>query len=155
MASARDAPRCHTESARAYAGFRGLLTAPSQTACPGHQRWDTFYNSRGQTVISPPWLAVSLWSHRPGDACVCRIGSLLHTFVAGLLGRYHGRWAVECQIGLGTSRSKLSSDARLGFAAPSVDSLHGFLRRAYLLFYCGTTLILLLIWLFFVGVASR
>src|SRR5205809_7905793 len=42
MASARDAPRCHTASARAYAGFRGLSTAPSQTACPGHQRWDTF-----------------------------------------------------------------------------------------------------------------
>src|SRR5262249_55620851 len=88
-ASAQDVPRCHTESARAYAGFRELSTAPSQTACPGHRMYGTFYNSRGQTVISPPWLAISLWSHRQGAACACRIGPLLHTCVAGLLGRYH------------------------------------------------------------------
>jgi hypothetical protein len=88
-ASARDAPRGHTESARASAGFRGLSTAPSHTACPGHHRWDTFYKRRGQTVIAPPWVAVSLWIHRQGDACACRMGSLLHTGVAGLLGREH------------------------------------------------------------------
>src|SRR5215510_10007390 len=88
-ASDRDGPKYRTESARAYAAVRGLSTAPSQTACPGHQRWDTFYNSRGQTVISPPWLGVSLWNHRQGDACVYRLDPLLHTFVAGLLGRYH------------------------------------------------------------------
>src|SRR5262249_506579 len=69
------------------------------------------------TGIPPPWLAVSLWSHRQGDAGVCRIGSLLHTRVAGLLGRDHGRRAAESRMGLGTSRSKLSSDARLAFAA--------------------------------------
>src|SRR5215471_16397997 len=50
-------------------------------------------------------------------------------------------WVAESRIGLGTSRSRLSSDARLGFAAPSVGSLHSFLRRAYLIFYCGTTLL--------------
>src|SRR5256885_2946273 len=42
-ASDRGEPRYRTESARAYADFRGLSTAPSPTACPGHQRWDTFY----------------------------------------------------------------------------------------------------------------
>src|SRR5215471_11316054 len=140
-AAARDAPRYRTASARAAAGLRELVTAPAHTACPGHQRWDTFSNSRGPTVISPPGLAVSLWSHRQGAACACRIGPLLHTCVAGLLGRDHGRRAVESRIGLGTSRLTLASDVRLGFAAPSVGSLHGFLRRAYLIFYCGTTLI--------------
>src|SRR6185295_10347381 len=103
--------------------------------------WETFYDRRGHTVIAPPSLAVSLWSHRQGDACVCRRGSLLHTCVAGWLGREHGRRAGESRIGLGTSRSRLSSDARLGCAAPSVGFPHGFLRRAYLIFYCGTTLI--------------
>src|SRR5215217_9767976 len=45
-------------------------------------------------------------------------------------------------MGRGTSRSRLSSDARLEFAAPSVGSLQGFLRRAYLIIlYCGTTLL--------------
>src|SRR4051812_23882029 len=61
-AADRDRPRYHTESAITYADFRGLSTAPSHTACPGHHRWDTFYNNREQTVISPPWVAVSLWS---------------------------------------------------------------------------------------------
>src|SRR6476660_2759981 len=133
-ASDREPPGYQTESAITYADFRGLSTAPSQTACPGHQRWGTFYNNRAQTVISPPWLAVSLWTHRQGDACVCRIGPLLHTFVAGLPGRYHGRRAADGRIGLGTSRSRLSSGDRLVFAVPSVGSLHGFLRRAYLIF---------------------
>src|SRR6266487_242596 len=53
-ASDRDRPGYHTESAIIYADFRGLSTVPSQTACPEHQRWDTFYNSIEQTVISPP-----------------------------------------------------------------------------------------------------
>src|ERR1700730_14541224 len=88
-ASDRDGPRYRTESAIIYAGFHGLSTAPSQTACQGHQRWDTFYNSRGQTAISPPWLAVSLWTHRQGDACACRMRPLLHTFVAGWPRRDH------------------------------------------------------------------
>src|SRR5262249_44127889 len=88
-ASARDGPESHTKSAITYAGFRGLSTGPSQTACRGHQRWDTFYNSRGQTAVSPPWLAVSLWTHRQGDACACRMRLPLYTFVAGLPGRYH------------------------------------------------------------------
>jgi len=35
----------------------------------------------------------------------------------------------------------LSFGDRLGFADPSVGSLQGFLRRAYLIFYYGTTLI--------------
>src|SRR5713101_7930406 len=42
-ASDRERPGYHTVSAITYADFRGLLTAPSQTACQGHQRWDTFY----------------------------------------------------------------------------------------------------------------
>src|SRR6266446_6182368 len=88
-ASDRDGLGYRTESAITYAGFHGLSTTPSHTACQGHQRWDTFYNSRGQTAISPSWWAISLWSHRQGDACACRIGPLLHTFVAGLPGRYH------------------------------------------------------------------
>src|SRR4030095_10339350 len=140
-ASDRDGPGYRTESAIIYAGFHGLSTAPSQTACQGHQRWGTFYNNRGQIVISPSWLAVSLWTHRQGDACACRMRPLLPTFVAGWLGRCYSRPTAERRIGLGTSRSRLSSDDRLGFAAPSVGSLHGFLRRAYLIFYCGTTLI--------------
>src|SRR6266852_9725683 len=88
-ASERDRPGSHTDSARAYADFRGLSTAPSPTACPGHQRWDTFYNRREHTVISPPWLAVSLWSRRQGDAFACRLRPLLHTFFAGWPGRSH------------------------------------------------------------------
>src|SRR5882724_10475246 len=36
----------------------------------------------------------------------------------------------------------LSFGDRLGFADPSVGSLQGFLRRAYLIFYYGTTLLL-------------
>src|SRR2546423_4056844 len=48
-ASDRDRRGYHTESARAYADFRGLSTVPSQTACQGHQRWDMFYSNRGQT----------------------------------------------------------------------------------------------------------
>src|SRR5882724_1431888 len=35
----------------------------------------------------------------------------------------------------------LSFGDRLGFADPSVGSLQGFLRRAYLIFYYGTTLL--------------
>src|SRR4051794_14356613 len=88
-ASDRHRPGYRTESAITYAGFRGLSTAPSHTVCPGHHRWDTFYNSRGQTAISPPWVAVSLWTHRQDDAFACRMRPLLHTFVAGLSGRYH------------------------------------------------------------------
>src|SRR5215471_10929346 len=64
-AAARDAPRYRTASARAAAGLRELVTAPAHTACPGHQRWDTFSNSRGSTVISPPGLAVSLCRRTP------------------------------------------------------------------------------------------
>src|SRR4029453_13934026 len=146
-ASDRDGPEYHTKSAITYAGFRGVSTAPSKTACPGHQRWDTFYNRRGQTAISPPWLAVSLWTRRQGDAFACRMRLLLYTFVAGLPGRYKKRRGADGRIELGTSRSRLSSGDRLGFAAPSVGSLHGFLRRAYLIFYCGTTLLLMPLWL--------
>jgi len=35
-------------------------------------------------------------------------------------------------MGLGTSRARLASDVRLGCAAPSGGSLHGFLRRLLL-----------------------
>src|SRR5262249_48356079 len=88
-ASDRDRPGYHLESAITYAGCRGLSTTPSQTVCPGHQRGDTFSNRRGQTAMSLPWLAVSLWTHRQGDAFACRMRPLLHTCVAGWLGRYH------------------------------------------------------------------
>src|SRR5712691_6561117 len=44
-ASDRERPGYHTESAITYADFRELSTAPSQTVCQGHQRWDTFYNN--------------------------------------------------------------------------------------------------------------
>src|SRR5262245_11663710 len=81
-ASDRDGPKYRTESAITYADVRGLSTAPSQTAYPGHQRWDTFYNSREQIVISLPWLAVSLWSHRQVYAVSCRMRPLLHTSFA-------------------------------------------------------------------------
>src|SRR5215475_9522839 len=140
-ASDRDGPTYRTESARVYASFHGLSTAPSQTVYQGHQRWDTSYSNRGQTAIYPLLLAVSLWTHRQGDAFAYRIRPLLHTVVAGWPGRYHGRRAADGRIGLGTSRSRLSSGDRLAFADPSVDSLHGFLRIAYLIFYCGTTLL--------------
>src|SRR5437016_10964895 len=46
-ASDRDGPGYHTESAITYAGFHGLSTAPSQTACQGHQREDTSSSNRG------------------------------------------------------------------------------------------------------------
>src|SRR5882672_10783236 len=51
-ASDRDGLGYRTESAITYAGFHGLSTAPPQTACQGHQRWDTSYSNRGQTAIS-------------------------------------------------------------------------------------------------------
>src|SRR6266700_3943289 len=46
-ASDRDGPRYRIESAITYAGFHGLSTAPSQTACQGHQREDTSSSNRG------------------------------------------------------------------------------------------------------------
>src|SRR5437899_7223578 len=85
-ASARDAPGYRTESARAYAGFHWLSSAPSQTAARAHQRWDTSCNNRGQTAISPPLLAVSLWNHRQVYVFSCRMRPLFHTVVAGLPG---------------------------------------------------------------------
>src|SRR5574342_1230579 len=81
-ASDRDGPRYRTESVIIYAGFHGLSTAPSQTACPGHQRLDTSYNSRGRTAISPPSWAVSLWTHHQVYAGACRLRLLRHTFFA-------------------------------------------------------------------------
>src|SRR5262245_59755854 len=88
-ATARDVPGYRTELVRAYAGFHWLWSAPSQTAWRVHQRWDTFCNNRAQTVISPPLLAVYLWSHRQVYAVSYRLRPLFHTCVAGLPGRCH------------------------------------------------------------------
>ena len=86
-ASAQETPRGPPASARAEAGGCGLSPAPSPTACPGQPTWATCAHRRGQPVISPPWGAVALWSPRQGAAAACRMGALLHTFVAGVRGR--------------------------------------------------------------------
>src|SRR5436853_2833066 len=113
-ASDRDGPRYRTESAIIYAGSHGLSTAPSQSACRAHRRSDTSYSSRERTAISPLSLAVSLWTHPQVCAFVCRIRLLLHTFFAVLPGRCHLRRTADGRIGLGTSRSRLSSGDRFG-----------------------------------------
>jgi hypothetical protein len=81
-ASDRDGAGYRTASARIYAGVHGLSTAPSPMACRGHHRGDPSESQRGRTAMSPPSLAVFLWTHRQVCAFVCRIRPLLQTFVA-------------------------------------------------------------------------
>jgi len=70
----------------------------------------------------PPGLAVALWPHRQGDACACRSGPLLHTVVVGCPVDSTEDGQQRVALVLGTSRSRRSSDARLGCAAPSGGS---------------------------------
>src|SRR4029453_4520164 len=148
-ASDRAGPGCRTESARAYGGFRWLSTVPSRTVSPGHQRLDRPYNNRGGTGACLLASGVCLCSLLQVCACVFRTRPLLHRFSAGLPGTCHGRRAADSRIEFGTNRSRLASGDRLGCADPLVGSLYGFLRIAYLIFYYGTTLILM-VWLQFI-----
>jgi hypothetical protein len=125
-ASALKARACRRRSARTEAGGDALSTAPSHTGSPPQQRSDTVCPQRGRPTVALPSLAVCLWHHRPGGAGGFPMRPLLHPFCAVWPGREHGRRAADGRSGLGTSRSRLSSDGHRGCASPAVGSLHGF-----------------------------
>jgi hypothetical protein len=111
---------------RAYGGCRGLATVPSRPGSPGPHRSERTCQKRGRTGASLLAWAVCLWSRLLVCACVCRTPPLLPRLSAGLPGTCPGRRAAESPIGLGRVQCRLSSDGRLGWAAPAVGSLPGF-----------------------------
>src|SRR5438093_3911899 len=83
----RDVPGYHAASARAYADFHWLSSAPSQTASQGHQRSDMSCSNRGRTAVCRPSSAICLCNHRLVCACALRTRALFHTLSAALPGR--------------------------------------------------------------------
>jgi hypothetical protein len=111
---------------RAYGGCRGLATVPSRPGSPGPHRSERACHKRGRTGASLLAWAVCLWSRLLVCACVCRTPPLRPRLSVGLPGTCPGRRAAESPIGLGRVQCRLSSDGRLGWAAPAVGSLPGF-----------------------------